>query len=518
MDKDIKQSKPVISVIIPIYNNAAYLEKTLNSLRCQTYGEFEAILVDDGSTDASGKIIDEFVHSDRRFRAIRQEHSGVSVARNVALDLATGAYVTFVDGDDTLPEDAIQNMAKVAQAHHPDLLIGGIRRIDGFSEKINQRTRNLKYKQEIRKDDLDLVHGLSLCNKWFRRDIIVRHGVHLEPFRHLEDGVFLYAFLQYAEKIQYCDAIVYNYWKRIPLNGGSVTQRVEEGLLEDAIRAFERLQELTKSYSEDFRQELVYRINSTTLIGDYYRKIWFLDPQTERRLISYTGRILLEQSEAYRKRTIASHPGLQLERGLQTKEALQAAPLFTIFISQKISQTQINLILRSIYGQAIVAFQIVMDEKYEDCIEDSLKQKKNLCFSNLGASPGGWLENVKQASGRYVIFLDADVIFDHDTLLTAFQQFRKRNCHVVKIPVISSEKLTGMTGLVFERHYLCSQPQKLRAGVKACRQRSAPLICIRDLERREEMMRPTKTEQIKMKIKEFIKLIYHWFSHMVHRS
>lgn len=512
MGNSVNQSKPMVSVIIPVYNNAAYLEETLQSLERQVYQNFEVILVNDGSTDRSGMIIDRFAGKDSRFHKIDQENKGVSAARNAALDIAEGTYVTFVDGDDTLPKDSLIKMAETAEEYQPELLIGGIRRIDGFSKKVNQRTQRLKDKEKITKDDLDMVHGLSLCNKWFLRSVIEEHHLRLEKFTHLEDGVFLYNFLQYADKIRYCDAIVYDYWKRVPVAGGSVTQRVEKGLLENAIRAYERLRELTEGYSQEFQQELTYRINSTTLIGDYYKKIWSLDSETERLLLGYSGKILREQKEEYRKKTIVSHRGMELEMGLRSKEELLKNPLFCIVLCPKISEKQAEMLLRSIYGQAVPSFFVLMDEKYREHVSETWRSKENLRFLNLGASEREWIEAAEKERGTYQMFIDQDVIFDHDTLAKAYMLLQGENSHGIRVSVVSSKKICGLTGYIFKKEFLSLKKETWNKkecfqGRKILQQKEAPLIRIMDMDRVFELKKPGKTVQIKKKIKEALKKV-----------
>jgi glycosyltransferase involved in cell wall biosynthesis len=90
----------IVSVIIPVYNVGRYLPKCLESIAHQSFGNFEVIIVDDGSTDDSGIIADDFAKNDSRFHVIHQENLGLSVARNVGLDEARGEHITFVDGDD----------------------------------------------------------------------------------------------------------------------------------------------------------------------------------------------------------------------------------------------------------------------------------------------------------------------------------------------------------------------------------------------------------------------------------
>lgn len=505
----MREQQKMVSVIIPVCNNGDYLQETLQSLERQSYPDFEVIVVNDGSTDGSEAIIDLFTQKDQRFHKINQKNSGVSAARNAALDKAKGRYVTFADGDDTLPKDALKKMAETALKTEADLIIGGIKRIDGFSEKINQRTEKLKYKTEIKKDDLDLVHGLSLCNKWFLKEIIEKNHLRLEKFRHLEDAVFLYHFLQYGEKIRYCDAIVYEYWKRIPTNGGSVTQRVEKGLLESAIGAYERLKQLTAGYSDTFQQELAYRINSTTFIGDYYKKLWSLDEETETLLLEVTDRIWKMQSEDHRTRTIASHPGLELERGLRRKEELLKEPLFAVLLSPNLSENEVNRILRSVYGQAVPSFCVFLDERYRTAAEEVFSKRENLFWIPMGDNPKAWMEAVRDRNAAYVLLIDEDAVLDYDTLAKAYQTLQKRACKMLKIRVVSSEKNLGLTGLLIKKDAVFSEEIQwnedgtfsIRKQTDVVMQKEAPLIRIRDLERAAELTKPALWEKWKTKWK-----------------
>ena len=100
------------SIIIPVYNVAPYLRECLDSILSQTFTDWETICVDDGSTDGSGAILDEFADRDSRFRIIHKSNAGVSAARNVALDVASGEWVSFVDADDVLTPNYLRVMAR----------------------------------------------------------------------------------------------------------------------------------------------------------------------------------------------------------------------------------------------------------------------------------------------------------------------------------------------------------------------------------------------------------------------
>ena len=116
---------PTISVIIPVYNTEKYLRRCLDSIVAQTCENFECILVDDGSTDDSGKICDEYADKDSRFKAYHNENGGPSKERNFGLEHSKGEYVLFIDSDDWLEKDAINNYAKAIKEYHTDIVKSG---------------------------------------------------------------------------------------------------------------------------------------------------------------------------------------------------------------------------------------------------------------------------------------------------------------------------------------------------------------------------------------------------------
>ena len=105
--------KPLISIIVPIYNVEAYLAKCINSIISQTYGNLEIFLVDDGSPDRCGLICDEYAKQDARIKVIHKKNGGLSDARNVAIDVAKGEYITFVDSDDYVANDYVESLYKL---------------------------------------------------------------------------------------------------------------------------------------------------------------------------------------------------------------------------------------------------------------------------------------------------------------------------------------------------------------------------------------------------------------------
>ena len=112
----------MISVIIPVYNLERYLYRCIDSVLRSTYTDFELILVDDGSTDASPQICEDYTERDSRVRLLRQENQGVSAARNRGLDVCQGEWVVFVDGDDSIAPEFLALIDQESR-HGPDLML-----------------------------------------------------------------------------------------------------------------------------------------------------------------------------------------------------------------------------------------------------------------------------------------------------------------------------------------------------------------------------------------------------------
>ena len=125
----MKENEVLISVIIPIYNVAPYLEKCVHSVLNQSYKNLEIILVDDGSTDESGKICDDLERKDQRIRVIHKQNEGLGLTRNYGLKHAKGKYVLFTDSDDYVDISAIDKMVYSAEKEKAQLVIAGFSKV-----------------------------------------------------------------------------------------------------------------------------------------------------------------------------------------------------------------------------------------------------------------------------------------------------------------------------------------------------------------------------------------------------
>lgn len=122
-------SEPLISVIVPVYNVEKYISACVDSILAQTYTKLEILLVDDGSTDSSGALCDEYARRDVRVRVIHQENGGLSNARNTGMQTAQGTYFAFVDSDDFIAGDYIAYLYEMIEKHHAQIAVCGYQKV-----------------------------------------------------------------------------------------------------------------------------------------------------------------------------------------------------------------------------------------------------------------------------------------------------------------------------------------------------------------------------------------------------
>lgn len=135
---------PLISIIVPVYNAELTLERCIDSLLQQEFQNFEIILINDGSTDNSGIICESYQNADNRICVLKQENSGVSVARNKGIEKAVGNYILFVDSDDSLEKDMLKTYAEILCDSNPDAIVGALTLVSD-DRKVVRKPQNIGY-------------------------------------------------------------------------------------------------------------------------------------------------------------------------------------------------------------------------------------------------------------------------------------------------------------------------------------------------------------------------------------
>ena len=427
---------PKISVIIPVYNNETYIGSTLDSLLAQSFRDFEAIIVNDGSTDGSADIIRSYATRDQRIRFIERDHMGVSAARNAGLGLAAGEFCTFLDSDDLLPPDAYETMYRAAGGN--DLVVGIYERLEGLRVHTNKRTSALSQKTDIRPWDPDLIHSFEVWNKLFRMDIINEYDIMFEDFMYLSDVIFTYTFLQHTDKIACTDKVVYRYCRRLSIYVPVATPEINAHKIEDAVRASSRLFEITAQWPEEFRDEMEYRIINAVYIRTFYRHIWDLNEETSERLTGIINASLPRIDDERRERVASKCADLGIDGGFRSQSEILEDPLFTVYITGDVSAENVNDLLASLFGQNCPNFRCVLDSALAFAVDDKYLDKGNLTLGLTRTLP----------DSPYVLYCDCNMMLDSDTLAESYKSLQKTGADMaVVIAVdIDGEKIAGFDG------------------------------------------------------------------------
>lgn len=241
--------KQKVSIIVPIYCVEEYLERCLDSICNQTYTNLEIILVDDGSTDGSYNICERYSKQDARIRLFSQKNAGVSAARNFALNIATGFFICFVDADDILELDAIEQ--RVNHICEYDLLITGYSKIDELDRCISEENRFFEALHDQQTMLSYLIYAEPnygyqgyLWNKLFRNACIQSHHIRfLERVCYNEDRLFVLEYLLYCNKMKITPTMTYRYRIRDGSAMGAVKTGFDLNMLTE-LKAYEKMHTL----------------------------------------------------------------------------------------------------------------------------------------------------------------------------------------------------------------------------------------------------------------------------------
>jgi len=199
---------PIASIIVPVYNGESYLRRCINSILAQCLTDLELILIDDGSTDRSGKICDRYSKKDSRIRVIHQKNQGVSAARNAGISLSQGNYVLFVDCDDYILPEYIQTLC----AGDFDLTLCGVKTLDHRGNFLYQK--DYPETQWHTQPDFPGLYQAGMLyspyGKAFRGEILRTRGIRFPEGIHWgEDGMFVADYLAYAKTLQVSSYVGY---------------------------------------------------------------------------------------------------------------------------------------------------------------------------------------------------------------------------------------------------------------------------------------------------------------------
>lgn len=219
-----KKEDDLITIVIPVYNVEKYLGRCIDSVIKQTYKNIEIILVDDGATDQSGNICDEYAEKDKRIKVIHKKNGGLSDARNAGIDIATGKYISFIDGDDFVADNYVEKLYNLIKKNNSDVSVCIWKKI--FEDGKTKKSYFTFFHREITSNNyIMLQHMLyqklfdtSACAKLY--DISLFNNIRYPKGKLYEDLATTYKLFLKSKKITYSNDVIYYYFVR----NNSITQ------------------------------------------------------------------------------------------------------------------------------------------------------------------------------------------------------------------------------------------------------------------------------------------------------
>jgi len=213
--KSLKMEKTHrISVIVPVYNVEKYLARCIDSILAQTFADFECILIDDGSSDNSPAICDEYAKKDDRIKVIHKENGGVSSARNTGLDVAQGEWITFIDSDDWVENNILDLLLNNAVKNNCDMSVCGLRSLDENEKELSkskQMPLETLDKNTAKKTLLGFEKFTScVVGKIVKKEYAGKVRFRLE-IKVCEDGLFWFEIIDNIDNLIYDSTPCYNY-------------------------------------------------------------------------------------------------------------------------------------------------------------------------------------------------------------------------------------------------------------------------------------------------------------------
>lgn len=288
----------LVSVIIPLYNKEKYIKRCIDSLVEQTYKNLEIIIIDDGSTDNSSNIIEQY--KDERIKLIQKENEGVSLTRNRGIENSTGKYIAFVDADDYVSEEYIYNLVQQYEMKDIQLATSGYYQTDGesvFSERAFEYCGDIK---KIPNEYYILGDCHTVWGKLYLKEIIDVYNIRFRKINISEDSFFNVEYSKFVKNISCMPKKDYYYVQYG--NENNLTAKAE-------FSYFEIYQDLYKEYCKMIKKEVAEQI----IYPQYYNLILKIVKQNKIRTIKQ-NKIINKVYKESMKKILQDHDGVGNEK------------------------------------------------------------------------------------------------------------------------------------------------------------------------------------------------------------
>lgn len=278
-----------ISVIVPVYNTEKYLKKCLDSIIFQTFQDIEILIMNDGSTDGSKNIIDEYAKKYPKIKAFHLQNGGVSKARNLGIENASGEYITFLDSDDYIDLDLYEKMYE--KAYGKDVV---------ECDYIWEYAKKNRYDYYNQKIHPLLAVRAVVWNRLYKRELLIDHNITFHEGVYYEDVEFCYEVFPYIQNFAYVKDVYVHYVQR----EGSITSNKTDKLrdiytvLDSTIEYYKK-----NNFYNTYKNELEYLYMRYLLGSSFLRIVKIQDKKLRKEMLKESYQILLEKYPNYKKNT-----------------------------------------------------------------------------------------------------------------------------------------------------------------------------------------------------------------------
>lgn len=427
-----------ISVIIPAYNSEEFLPEALDSLLNQSFYNFEVIIVNDGSTDLTQNIIDEYCQNYSNFKSILQPHSGVSNARNKGIENAKGKYLAFLDADDLFTPTALENLYESAISNDAELVIGISGHFDAFGSNIHLNTVKLAKMEHIEPFEKQIIWSFSQSNKLFLRKKLVETGIRFDNLKYAEDGVFVLKYAYQCSRITGCPYEIVFFRNHDFWEGLSTTQKTDlehithylaayDLIFENATNYFNNKLNKTKTSIEkakitviyyNYLDAILYR-KVSILLNEFYRYFWKTNNDSLELINDSISNIKKNVFPRTWLKLKKSFRDLNIDDLIYNRDLMAENPVMSIVLDlNEISKSDLELILNSIYAQDFPAFELLIHENLYKASSKILNAENLHTINPVNDSFKNCALN--ESKGKYVLFVNEPILFDPKTFKTFY--------------------------------------------------------------------------------------------------
>ncbi len=430
-----------ISIVMPVYNASIHIAETLNSVAEQNFDDYELIAVNDGSTDNSVEILNNYADKINNMQIITQKNAGPSAARNTALKAVKGEFVFFLDADDLLLPNALNALYNAAIQNDAELVIAKYFVFSNLLTREVTNINNLVLEKSISKYDKTILWTFTLWNKLFKTDVIRKCNLTFPDTSYSEDGVFVMNYVYHTNKISGLNEFVLKYRKDTLENSSSITSNLSlhkldeynkshsmilEDMTESLLKDYPKYQSLDEVIANEeniriYLEEFYYKM-LTTLYNQFYRKFWLLSVEVRKAISDTINNLIPKLSYVRTLYLFRKHNDIANGSLVITDDEMLSNSLIGISLYGN-TFADIADCYYTLATQNVVASKIYLPSALQSEIPDN-SLFKNVVFIDGKTSDEFYYNFAHTATEKYMFFANKDYLYGISSLQNMYKLIR----------------------------------------------------------------------------------------------